>query len=428
MSPFATEMRDRRSERGLSTIPVLAMIILMMAVGSSALLTGKSNHARADLQANATKALAVADAGIARAVLELNRDVDIDKCGTIGDAAGSFAEGTFDVTATKIEDGRYMLFSVGIVRDIRRHVETVIQAVPGGHRWVYAHGFVSLGAIGLSGDLSLDSYDSSAGTYLSQALNIDAEGTYAGKDGLITSNSSISAGGNAVIRGDIQPGPGELFYDHRRTFHDGNEVPLTEPLVLPPPSKAEFDYAHANNRNAEITSIGGNVSYDPNTKALVIEGGAQVTFPPGNYFFSSIRVAGNSSVTVTGATKIYVTGNMEMSGGTFVNTTQRAKNFEIIAYPYEYDNVTPPTEPTALFAGGNGSALTVYAPEHNITLKSDKGEFYGALTAKNLTMQGMSLHYDTSLATEPPPPPQGAGGGKFNFVTVRWRDASPALY
>ncbi len=422
MSPYATDSGDRSRERGLSTIPVLAMIILMMAVGSSALLTGKSNHDRAELQANATKALAVADAGIARAILELNRDEDLDKCGTIGDAAGDFAEGTFDVTATKIEDGRYMLFGVGIVNDVRRHVETVVQAGPGSHRWVYANGFVSLGDIDMKGDLSLDSYDSAAGSYASQATNSDGLGTFAGEKGILTANGAISGGNKVVIRGDIHPGPGEIFYPGG-AHHNGVESSLQEPVVLPPPAKAEFDAAYANNRNGDI--VGNKVSYDPDTKALSVKGVA--TFPPGNYFFSSIKFNGQATIVLSGETKFYITGDVDLSGGAIVNSTELARNFEIIAYPYEYDGVTPPTSPEIKLTGGSQSAMAVYAPEHYAKIRSDKGEVYGAIAAKQLDLQGMSLHYDTSLASNPPSTP-GNGGTGGNFVAVRWRDASPALY
>ena len=59
----------------------------------------------------------------------------------------------------------------------------------------------------LSSAVVIDSFDSSAGTYASQAVNKFKSHFYAGSDAKVTSNGDIGLRSNSTIWGDANPGP-----------------------------------------------------------------------------------------------------------------------------------------------------------------------------------------------------------------------------
>ena len=73
----------------------------------------------------------------------------------------------------------------------------------------------SVGAWGAFGDESMlmdsnamvDSYDSSLGTYASQATNGTDPDHYAGESGNVGSNGNIDLLANTVVHGNATPGP-----------------------------------------------------------------------------------------------------------------------------------------------------------------------------------------------------------------------------
>lgn len=58
----------------------------------------------------------------------------------------------------------------------------------------------------------------------------------------------------------------------------------------------------------------------------------------GTYFFSDLRLVGNARLIVRGASKIYVTGRLDLGGGSVINESGKAADLRIFAPPpYHYD-------------------------------------------------------------------------------------------
>jgi hypothetical protein len=159
---------------------------------------------------------------------------------------------------------------------------------------------------------------------------------------------------------------------------------LTQALSQPP---VDFGTSATANNNANIPMsaqgknpcVGGNFG---------LSGGDNVTLPAGTYYLSTLSLSGSSTITVTGPTIIYCTGDFNAGGGTIVNTTDLPTNLQILC-----------TGSKAVLSGGTHFYGVVYAPTCDIT-RSGSSDFYGMLVGKTLTLSGGGgCHYDESLGS-----------------------------
>jgi hypothetical protein len=416
--------RDRANhDRGVALIPIVAMLFVLLAVGSSALVTSTTHTKRVLLNRRASQAFEIAQTGLARALYELERSQDLDSVAGIGNVGGDFGGGRYDATTVPIGNNYFRTRAVGWFGGVRKEIETI--AV--GPETIYGERAIAAkGELNITGVFSIDSYDSGAGTYASQATNSDAHGTYANENAMVASNADMDAGPNAVIRGDALLGPSATLTVHTNTYFTGQKLNLPEPLALPDPPIEDFQAAYDNNSNGSWSASGGTPVYDANTKSLLVDGTTQLTLSPGTYFFSELTVAGGASLVVTDKTKIYVVGNFSFSGGGIVNLTDRPQNLEIVAHPYAVpQSYTPPSPPTGVLTGGAHAAAAVYAPAYDLTM-SGSGDFMGAVIGKNLDVSGVDFHFDESLEmaeglTSKP-------GRIRKFQRVAWREISLPVY
>jgi len=421
MKPQHTHGRASH-DRGLAFIPILAMLFVVMAMGWSALLTSTVHMRRIVLNRKSTQALEIAETGLARALYELERNQDLDSVQGIGNVGGDFGGGRFDATTTPIGNNYYRVRGAGWVRGVRRQVETIAA----GPENVYGQrALAAKGAMTIGGVFSIDSYDSSLGSYASQAVNSDAHGTFANENATVASNDDMDAGPNAVIRGDAMLGPDANLTVHKNTHLAGTQIELPQPMALPDPPIQSFVNAYNNNNNGGWTATNGTPNYDPVAKSLALAGQTQLTLGAGTYFFTSLSVTGGASIVVTDKTRVYVTGNIDFAGGGLINQTNRPQNLEIIAHPYEVPpGYIPPTEPDAQLRGGSQTACVVYAPAYNISMNGS-GSFMGAAIGKDLSLSNIEFHYDESLK-------QAEGlmsspGRVRKFLRVAWREIGLAV-
>jgi len=399
------------------------MLFVLLAVGSSALVTSSTHMRRILLNRRATQAFEIAETGLARALYELERSQDLDSVAGIGNVGGDFGGGHYDATTTPIGNNYYRTRAVGRIGGVRKEIEVI--AV--GPETIYGERAIAAkGQLDITGVFSIDSYDSGAGTYASQAINTDAHGSYANENAMVASNADMDAGPNAVIRGDALLGPSATLTVHANTYFTGQKINLPEPLALPDPPLQDFVAAYNNNLNGSWSATGGTPVYDANTKSLLIDGSTQLVLSPGTYFFSELNVSGSASLVVTDKTKIYIVGNFSIAGGGIVNQTDRPKNLEIIAHPYAVpQSYTPPSPPTGVLTGGSRAAAAVYAPAYSLTM-SGSGDFMGAVIGKDLNVSGVNFHFDESLEmaeglTSKP-------GRIRKFQRVAWREISLPVY
>ena len=246
--------------------------------------------------------------------------------------------------------------------------------------------FVGLNGITMSGGSYTDSYDSSSASYTVAT---------AGSQGTVCSNGAISlSGAPTVVNGNADVGPsGSISVGS--SLITGSQITLPQNI-----SEAAVNVGTAatvNNNGAIPLTAKGNQALSSGNFNL--SGGDSVTLPAGTYYFSTAKMTGGSTLSVTGQTIIYVTGNIDFSGGSVTNTTALAANLQI------YD-----TGSKVVLTGNSQSYSTIYAPTADIT-RSGSSDFYGSMVGKSLTLSGGGgLHYDTAL---------GGGGGNTSVQLVQ---------
>jgi hypothetical protein len=303
----------------------------------------------------------------------------------------------------------------GLVGTGGRQLEVRIRRVPLG-AWNY--GMFGGKSISIAGGSTTDAYDSRKGSYLSQVKNSDKFGNYALASGGIGSNGTISLS-SSEIRGDSNAGPGYSTNLIGIAKVTGSVAPLKKAVSLPDTPLATFVSAATTNDNGSWKATGG-LNYDPVTKILTLAGGNTLTLTKSTYFFSKIILSGNSTLKVTGPVKIYVTDQIDFSGGVVVNTTEKPSSLQFYQEPYPLPVGYLPTINAATLSGGSLSDLTFYGPKTPVTM-TGKGTICGAVIGKSISESGGTpFHYDMALLDE-------MDLGNASIERIYWRDAAPPM-
>jgi Flp pilus assembly protein TadG len=227
------------------------------------------------------------------------------------------------------------------------------------------------------------------GTPKTDSFNSE-EGDYAWGNsdrGGVCSDGPINVDGNALIRGDARAGKGHGVYITGTADVTGSVGTRLKPLNLPPVDASE---AALSNDNEQIPLIPEGNSWkscvDENGN-LLLDGTKTLDMPPGTYYFNDFVLTGKAVFNTSGPTKIYITGDLERSGGTIVNNnTKRAANLQIFM-----------TGGTATVTSDNSFYGTIYGPNTAITTDGS-ADLFGVVVGRTLTVAGSGkAHYDESL-------------------------------
>jgi hypothetical protein len=132
--------------------------------------------------------------------------------------------------------------------------------------------------------------------------------------------------------------------------------------------------------------------------SLNIAAGGNLTLTEGTWYFSSLVIAGNGSLTTVGAVQVYIDGVLNTSGGSVVNTTGAASNllFKECGSPGA-DKKGIPIIPAWSVSGGSGAEFGIYAPDATVSLSGNsviKGSVIGAQVTDS---GGTPVQADASL-------------------------------
>jgi hypothetical protein len=225
-----------------------------------------------------------------------------------------------------------------------------------------------------SGTIETDSYDSRLGAY--GPGNIDQNGD-------ICCNEDVAFNGSVTIRGDVMCGPGytvDIDGGSGEIWGVVSELPhQLEPPVVDA-SEARFDN---NNDTITLTDHGN----DPwQGWGIRLTSDDNLTLEPGTYYFESVNMTGQSTITITGPTVIYIDGNGRFTGGGLVNVTHDPANLTIYG-----------TGDELKLAGGSGFYGAVIAPDSDLELVGN-AEYFGTLIARTIDMVGTSIiHVDEAV-------------------------------
>ena len=243
-------------------------------------------------------------------------------------------------------------------------------------------------SVGLSGDVLVDSYDSTppgtfASTHVNSGGNIGANGCASPK--AVTVSGSVTVFGNVSIGAGCAVGSG--YSQSGSPTVTGTKTAQTSNRAL---TSVTVPTVGSNLGNKSVSSHGTlNLAANQTYGNINASGGSHVVFSAGTYVINSISLSGNSDVQLASTpVLIYVKSSMDITGGTITNPTLRAPNLVFMVAP---------TATSVKVAGGTESAFAVYAPDTNIQI-SGNAAIYGALVGKQVSNSGTpDIHYDKAL-------------------------------
>ncbi|MCD4782704.1 MAG: hypothetical protein K8T10_02620 [Candidatus Eremiobacteraeota bacterium] len=233
--------------------------------------------------------------------------------------------------------------------------------------------------ITLENIVTIDSYDSSIGSYDSTHKNSEGDlRTNAAEEGKVILSGSVN------VYGDIMVGPGGSPAVVQGTGYTGaikvasSSFPL--PSVEVPPGKYRGD-----------KSIGHLSVLKPGVYGTVTVDGGTCVLRKGNYIIDNFNVINGGTVILKNwksMTKIYITNSLNFSNGAYINTNEKPEKLSI----FGADSAT-----SFIMSNGVNAYITLYAPKATVTM-NDYVDFYGAIAVNIINMSNNSnLHHDCSL-------------------------------
>ncbi len=268
-------------------------------------------------------------------------------------------------------------------------------------------------SLSLNGGCRIDSFDSMVSQWVrGNAANVATNSVTAG---------AISLVGGSWIQGAIQVGVGGKTGTAKPltpTTNTGNVVwkdwscwSLDESTLTSPLEFANVSAPAAGTTAVTVDWRGSNVA--PGSYGdLKASGGGEVRLSGGTYVFRSINLTGGAKLSFSGTTPatVYVTQDLDLSGGTFYNTTAVPRNVVFMLAKGVKGKMT----------GGAQAFAVIYGPEAEFSLTGGT-DLYGAIVAKTVTLlSGASIHYDVDLAKNPPTAISGSSSGAGASV-VSWQ-------
>ncbi|MCX5706278.1 MAG: hypothetical protein NTW13_01175 [Candidatus Omnitrophica bacterium] len=413
------------NKRGVALIISYMVIAVLTVLGAAFMLRSISEGRISNNYLQSNQALWLADAGIQKAVWELNKNscVGCSQCGTVTPCAnctcssaskcvsgtlGSF--GDYDAT---IDSANTTITSIGSVpsRSVANKVTRSVKVTLTGGS-VFSYASFAQGSISISPNTLVDSYNSSLGDY-----GIGNTGS----NGDIGTNSSasgaITIGNNVSIYGDASTGPSGTITQGSNTQISGsttntNNVTLT-PVVVP----------------SNLTSLTNAGDLFPAHGTATSK-----TLSAGNYKYSSVNIPGNGTVTINGTVNLYLTGSSSISTGNNVNivVASGAKLTVYVDGKVDISNnaivnniskIPANFQIYSTYSGASGVLLdnntefygAVYAPTTSVSVSNNVG-VYGAIVGQTVNLaNNSSVHYDEALR-------QVTGQGSSGYTISDWQE------
>ncbi len=219
----------------------------------------------------------------------------------------------------------------------------------------------------------------------------------AGENGDVCSGRGIRVMGSIEIHGDAMAGLGYAIESSGGPIISGVTTATLDGTGLTPPA-VDFGDVDVNNDNATIGLTDGGISPFTSGLNISIQASDNLTLAPGTYLLDSMTFSSDASLTVTGPTTIYMTGDFDATGDGTINSTNNPADLTIMST----GSIIKVTGSVAFY----GSIL---APNADVSI-GGTADFYGALIGKTVKMHGdFQFHVDESLPLaqpwyEPPPP------------------------
>lgn len=301
MSTCQRFLRRASTEQGFAVPTVMLAMLASFGLGTAVVVSSIGAQQGTVRDQNTKAALAVAEAGVANALLRFNRIEATSACTPVGGSAagtggwcpanvtGDVDRGAFTYavrpTPTELE-----IVSVGTIDGVTRRVNAVAQSAQGGEKGLQPFGTASV--VGLDGIL------------LNANSTINAS---------VATNGDIGLNSQSVINcQSAQVGPG-------RGLNPNNKGKVTCPLgqgttALPPVNPGEVMTSNSNGRICKLDPLTPvsdcSWAWNSKQKTLILNSGAALTLGASggefNYAFCQIILNSNSYLHIAGGAKVRI--------------------------------------------------------------------------------------------------------------------------
>ena len=395
------------TKRG-SIVFAFLLILVLTVLGAAIFLRSVNENLVAQRTANSSAALWASEAGLQKVLWEYNYNscqgmvqegtstacASCTGCGSGNKAVAGTLTGYGDYDVT-LNNANTTIQSIGSIpnRDTASKIQRKVQATIGKPD-VFSYGIFAQGQVDLSNNILVDSYNSNDGAY--GGSNIHSNGNV-GSNG--TSPGIITISNNVVVNGNVSTGlDGTVTVDNNATVSGStthnNSVAL--PAVVVP---------------STLTAL-------LSSGQLSLGDGASGTINAGDYKYNGISVSNNSSLTINGDVRLYLTDSDTLSTGNNATITIAsgasltvytdgvitfANNISINTVsqlPSKFQIYSTYTGSDGVNLHNNGTSyVAIYAPQTDIDINNN-GQFYGAIVGKTVDMNNNAQsHYDEALAT-----------------------------
>lgn len=432
------EVRPKRlgNEGGFILILILLMMLVLTIIGISAVNNATYEVSIAGNQRLSERAFYAADAGIQDGINRLSKKVISDagsensmtwNAGTVYSTPGF--NNTFTVThhvvgnppaVAQTEKGKpfYLIRSTGTAGTAKKTLEGAVSFKPPS---VFDGAMSARDKLTISGGGIVDSYNSTQGTYLSQATHTNAKGQkYANQNGFVstvgTGGSDIEISGGTSVYGSasatgetvLKDGSSHIYGTTTNNATPSDPDPLGVTSLVnnadPSPGSAPPDYKGNPLTFSQSQSPLNFNKFDLSSKTLTLTGSGPVTL----YVEGDFSMSGGSKLIMSPGINltIYVKGNFTVSGGGIINQDHSPSTLSVYC--------SKSTGSVAL-SGDSDFFGTIYAPFMDVQI-SGGSDFYGAVRAKTITQSGggSGFHYDESLGG-------GGSSGSSSINVSYWR-------
>ncbi|MHC4290878.1 MAG: DUF7305 domain-containing protein [Planctomycetota bacterium] len=391
--------KKRISSRKSGSILVLVLLVVLISfiIGTGLLALGTQSRVTSINQVQDMMSRSAADAGIERAVQEINNAVMAGKWSAsttpyVSNAALPFSDSIYSVKTAYDATGGYRIVSVGSDRNRTRTINATLRL-----KGLFENAIQCRDSITLKSGTVVDTIDSTISMDPADCDEKAVIGTSSIEDDRIILNNGV------VVDGDVVVGVG------------GDTSTVIKDLG------ATIDRSYSLSSAVEFPTVSPPSLFGPDTE-IAIKNGEKTIGPGGDYpatgRFSEIGMKNGTTLRVIGDCTLYVTGDIGMGQNSEI-ILDASKNAKLTIYldgDWVSDNDSGINNETSIPStfklygtGPLGQAIdikakgefygVIYAPDADLTVFSG-GDIYGSFVTNNFELKNPAKFlYDASLKT-----------------------------
>jgi hypothetical protein len=368
---------------------VAVVITALMLISAAFFQLGSSSQKRLSSGVDDERAFFLAEAGLQEAITAI-RGGGTGSVGNINTPA-FLGDGLFWSQATPLANDRTSVVVTALAGSGRKAIEAVVDngspQAP-----LFEATLLSKDTLTVNEDVVIDSYDSTLGSYASQATNSTNGIVHANTDGDVRSNKDVIINARGKVFGDATPGPGYAVAFNTDSYVHGSTTPAADPFPFPA---------------VVVPSV-------PSAGSFTVPANGFHTFAPGDYGFDTLRIDNSATLTVQGPARLVLQGFEGIKNARLVIDATNGPVTIFCSTSYFHDNgfeaVAAPGSPMALafmlestqpvsFPAKCKVRGAYYAPNADITFTSNN-EAWGSFAGNRVSMSsGMKFHYDEALGS-----------------------------